>query len=247
MKGDYLLRYLPHWFRLLWINKALPKVHVIGDSHASFCFTNIIPVKTKNEQSLFFYQTKKKEKKKIPFSIHWMGPMTMHRVGRDGMKAVNLSNLQIRNGDVAVFVFGEIDVRCHIEKQSISQQRSWEEVMDDLSCRYIKTILENKKQFHHLSCVVCGVIPPTDRSFNVKYPFYGELETRVKLTQALNRKLQDLCTYHDLIFLDLYPDFSSKNGDLKKDVSDGGVHISPSLNDQVKQKLLALTEMSMHN
>lgn len=237
MKYRFHFYHLLNRFKLLRIPRNSPKIHVIGDSHSSYCFTNIFPVKTKKEHSLF--HSLKTAKQKIPFVIHWMGPMTMHRVGRDGMNAINIKSMGILPQDIVVFVFGEIDVRCHIEKQSVLQNRPWEEIVDELSCRYIQTILENQKQQGSHQCVVCAVVPPTDRAFNKNFPFYGSLETRVAITQTLNRKLHDLCMQNGLILLDLYAGFHTENGDLKMELSDG-VHISHRVNTGIKNRLIEL-------
>ena len=93
-------------------------INVFGDSHGSFMFSNERTQIPRNERSVFSY-TDGKKTHKIPFSINWFGSKTMHSIGRDGLMALNLKNFGVSEGDVAVFVFGEVDARCHVGKQHV--------------------------------------------------------------------------------------------------------------------------------
>jgi hypothetical protein len=75
-----------------------PALHVFGDSHAKFIFRDARSV-----------------------ALHYLGPVTMHRVARDGKRALDLKDFDVQPGDVAVWCLGEIDVRCHILRQTESQ------------------------------------------------------------------------------------------------------------------------------
>jgi hypothetical protein len=216
------------------------KIHVIGDSHSSFCFTNMIPVGTHLERSLFRCKTHHNEHLSVFFSIHWLGPFTMFRIGRDGLKAFNLKSMKVQENEIAVFVFGEIDVRCHIEKQSAVQGKEPDAIIDQLVKQYIGAINENRNQFNHIHCVVCNVVPPSDNSFNPRYPFYGSLKTRIDITKKLNSKLQELCAANKISVLDLYTDHCTEQGDLSFEYCQGDVHIAPRHNARIKQKLLQL-------
>jgi hypothetical protein len=53
--------------------------------------------------------------------MHYLGPVTMHRVGRDGLRAFALNTLDIgaiRRGDALGFIFGEIDVRVTLQSNA---------------------------------------------------------------------------------------------------------------------------------
>ena len=43
-----------------------------------------------------------------------MGHVTMHRIGRDSLSYFNIKDYSVQENVYVVFVFGEIDVRCHI-------------------------------------------------------------------------------------------------------------------------------------
>ncbi len=177
-------------------------VHVFGDSHARAAFDNIEPC-----------------------TVHYIGPTTMHRVGREGIIFLNLSNYAIKEGDTAIFVLGEIDVRCHIAKQHAAG-RFVDEIIDTLARNYIAAILENQKLCKKIHCVIFAVVPPTNIAYNPDYPYCGSLGERIEYTQKLNKKLHELCRACQFHVIDVYTDFATPAGSLNPDLGDGNVHIA---------------------
>lgn len=212
-------------------------IHVIGDSHAFFCFNNTESGITADEVSYFRY-LKDGLRIKIPFHIHWLGSRTMHRVGRDGLAGLNIKKLGVQEGDVAVFLFGEVDVRCHIGRQRDEKGRAQSKVIQALAHSYLKTISDNKNQYKNLTCFVVSVTPPCDRGFNPAYPFYGSLSERVAITRELNSALHEYAQKNDIKFLDIYSMYAQEDGSLGLAVSDGIVHINPKYNYHIKEKLI---------
>lgn len=74
-------------------------LHIIGDSHSFFSFTDL----NKATQFKYFYQTQNEERLELDFFIHWLGPRTMFRVGRDGLECLDLRKFPIKNNDIVVF------------------------------------------------------------------------------------------------------------------------------------------------
>jgi len=168
--------------------------------------------------------------------IHHVGPVTMHRIGRDG---INIKNYGIRESDFVVFTFGEIDVRCHIGIQRDKHNRDVEEIIDMLADNFLLSILENNQQlFIDIHYIICSIVPPTNASYNPEFPFYGTLEDRIILTKKINRYLKNKCELNDIGFLDIYDHYSLKNGELDPAISDGLVHILPNYNVEIKRCLL---------
>ncbi len=167
----------------------------------------------------------------------YKGPTTMHRIGRDGLQFLNLLAEGVNEGDVALFVFGEIDIRSHVVNQRDSYKRSIEEILDTLAKNYIKTIIVNRSFYNDILCVVCSVTPPTDGFLNEQYPVSGSIEERVQFTQRLNKKLSKLCHRNQIAFLDVYDDYATSEGILNPDLSDGNVHISPLHIEPIRNKL----------
>jgi hypothetical protein len=178
-------------------------VHVIGDSH-----------------SMEFSQ--------IPgCQVHWLGPFTMHRVGNQGLSFLHLPDLGVQEGEVVVFAFGEIDVRCHIGKQRDLGNRTLDQVIDDLVHSYLNTILLNRLLYKDLICIVYSVTPPAN-SDNPAFPSYGTLEDRIAISKKLNERLASACQQMGIEFLDVYHAYATNEGSLNMNYSDGGVHIHPA-------------------
>jgi hypothetical protein len=188
-------------------------IHVIGDSHAC-AFSGIDGC--------------------IP---HWIGSITMHRVGRDGLGVVDFKKIGVKDGDVAVFAFGEIDVRCHIGKQRDEMHRNLDEIIEKLVSDYLNTVILNRQSYKDLICIVYLVVPPSDNVYNPNFPRYGTLDDRVMITRKINEKLLLEAKKNNIGTLDVYNQFCDSNGALKKEVSDGGVHISPTSNGIIREKL----------
>lgn len=186
-------------------------VHVFGDSHSE-------------------------EFKNIPGCIvHWLGPITMHRVGRDNLSVLDLRACGVLEKQVVVFAFGEIDVRFHIGKQIDIHKRSLENVLETLTKNYLNTILSNRNLYKKLSCIVYSVTPPTD---NYSPEFcYGTIKERIHITKELNSRLSNLCNGLHINFLDVYDDYSNPDGSLNTSLSDGSLHISSDCYQPISKKL----------
>ncbi len=91
-------------------------LHVFGDSHAHYLFS------------------------RAPGAIvNWLGPYTMHRIGRDG---VDFLGRRVNDGDKVLFVFGEIDVRCHMVRVDRERGNGIESVATDLASRYTAAVMQ---------------------------------------------------------------------------------------------------------
>jgi|SRR5579862_457161 len=205
-----------------------PPIYVIGDSH----------VRT-------FYG--------IPHCYpHHLGPRTMHRMGRDGFHPAELEQSGIHDGAVIVYVFGEIDVRYHIGRQRDIHQRDEEEVLHTLATRYLQAILQNQSYYSNLMSIVYNIVPPIDIKVSptdiivpltdpvFRYPVYGPLEERVRLTRRLNEILRSLCLEFGFLYLQVYDEYCDENGGLRYELSDGNVHIQQYYNQPIQQQLFKI-------
>lgn len=213
------------------------RIHIFGDSHASFCFSNERTAIPRDEQSLFYYNN-------IPilFAIHWLGAKTMYSIGKNGLNAVNLKNFGIENNDVVVFVFGEIDARCHIGKQRDENNRELDEVIETLVINFLNTLNQNKLMFQKLHYVIMSIMPPTDNIYNVCLPYHGTLEDRVTITQKINKKLYELSNTYEFDFFDIYSLYATLTGELDITKSDKVVHVNSLYNDQIKKNVLDMLQ-----
>lgn len=189
------LRDLERW-------KGREDVVVFGDSHAHFCFSGIPRCR-----------------------VHWLRETTMHRIGRDGLSALDIREYGVPEQATVVFCFGEIDVRCHIGKQADLRNCSLEEVVADLVGRYEASILANTRVSSVARVAVSSVVPPTSLHYDPTFPCYGTLEERISVTQALNRSLRDMTRKNGMSYIDLYAVFRNADGAMDERFRDGSVHV----------------------
>lgn len=175
--------------------------------------------------------------------IKWTGATTMHRIGRDGLSFLDLRTAEIKEDSVVIFVYGEIDVRCHIGKQRDLFNRSQDEIIDTLARNYLLTILQNLMH-KRLTCIVCSVTPPSLTADSPDFPVYGSLEDRVNISRQLNAKLADLCARTGILFLDIYKEYSNADGTLNIKLAPDKTHIHPAFNEPIKKKLEQLKSSS---
>lgn len=228
-------------FLLVCHGSMLSIVHVFGDSHAYYCFSNAQEKGSWDEASVFSFSKNGIDRQEW-IVIHYLGPITMHRIGRDGLAVLNTRGIA-QAGDTVVFVFGEIDVRCHIGKQRDEKRRSLDEVINTLVAKYMRTIAENVKHCLGINVVVTGATPPHDPAPElVSLPMYGTLQDRIKVNNALCEALAAACKEYGYYFLDIRPHFSNPNGSLKCELSDGNVHVGLKHNRIIKEELFKLIE-----
>ena len=86
------------------------------------------------------------QKSKYITKVHWVGGLTMHRIGRDliNFKSIDVCIIEpvhysIPNDGIVLVSFGEIDVRNHIHKQ-VELGRDIQEICNTLVCNYIECI-----------------------------------------------------------------------------------------------------------
>lgn len=199
---------------VLLFSYSYAMIHVIGDSH-SLEFSNI-------DNTI----------------IHYLGPRTMHRIGREGKALLDFKRLEIQDNDTVVLVFGEIDVRCHIGKQKELNNRSLNEIINTLLDNFFKTILDNLSQYSHLNILTYTVTPPSLLDhIDIHYGSYGTLAERIFISKLLNKKLIEMSYSFGFRTIDVYDDYSDKNGALIYCLSDGNVHINSLYNQAIQKKL----------
>ena len=179
-------------------------IHTIGDSHSYFGWSNNI-------------------------INHHIGAVLCYSFSQKKLDLCDIREYNIKDGDTIVFCFGEIDCRCHIKKH-ITNDKTYEDIIDDIINNYFETIklhieISNIK-FKNI-CVY-NVVPPVMKkttSENLLYPFLGSDEERKNYVLYFNKKLNEKCIEKKYIFFNIYDEYKDINGFLRKDLSDGNVHI----------------------
>lgn len=203
-------------FFVVWANLLAADIHIIGDSH-TFVFR-------KFENCI----------------VHYTPGRTMHRVGRDGLGALNFRDWGIQENDFVVLINGEIDVRAHVGKQRDLKNRDLNEILDTLANNYFSTILLNKALYENIHIIVYTVVPPSPllpEYDHADHPAYGSIEERVAICKMLNSKLKASAETLGIGILDIYDDYADANGVLIHELSDGIVHINDDSSGPIREKL----------
>jgi hypothetical protein len=186
-------------------------IYIFGDSHANALFNNL----------------------PLPHINYFHPSITMHRIGRDNT-IINFSpsshQTDKNSEDIFVLVYGEVDCRCHIQRQ-INSGRVVETVLFELIEKYFNTIKNNIRFYGKI--VVVGIIPPSNREFfenkhgeiTHEFPFVGTNEERVEYTNIMNDMLQSYCESNDYVFIGNFDEYKTQDGLLKIELSDDNVHI----------------------
>lgn len=209
-------------------------VLVVGDSH-SYLYGDVAP-------------------EMAPEVAHrWVGPVTMHRVGREGFFSVCPKEEAAGHGAV-LLVFGEIDCRAHVYLQQL-KGRAPEEVLDELASSFVRTLREAKDALGgSVQFWIRGVVPPlrggrhselgvdTHSLDPADFPVRGALHERVAWRLRMNELLQAKAAEAGLGFLPS-PAWAEDPADhtMRWDCSDGHIHIAnrPELRRRAVEDLLA--------
>jgi hypothetical protein len=155
---------------------------------------------------------------------HWLGPKLMFSISRDGL---DIKSLNIKNGETIIFCFGEIDCRCHVHKYK--NDSSLEEVIEKIVFNYFIFLSNLKKLFPLSRFCIYNVLPPVKKELveeNISYPFLGSDSERKSYVIHMNNILRKYCKTENMTFIDIYDDYSCEDGFLKREYSDGNVHIT---------------------
>jgi hypothetical protein len=178
--------------------------YVFGDSHGNYLFA-------RTEST----------------GLYCIPGRTMHRIGRDGASDM-LRQIQPEPDDVIIFVFGEIDVRCHMLRIAASKGLSVEAEADDLATRYVAALTEAIKSLPHQPKIcVMGIVPPIDPLVpNPILPNVGTLAERLVAWFLLDKALAARAHQAGYTFVAIPRSYHSRDGSLKRRYSDGHAHIA---------------------
>jgi hypothetical protein len=186
-------------------------IYFYGDSHASKSFKNL----TLNHINLY------------------QNSITMHRIGRDN-KIINFNNNCHDNNSFICFVYGEVDCRCHIQRQ-INLGRNEDDIIDELVSKYFETIKNNVIIYGKI--VIVAIIPTTQQNelesihgpILHEYPFVGTDENRVRYTKKMNELMNKYCKKKNYIFFNPYDEYTREDGTLKYELSDTYGHLGQNV------------------
>jgi hypothetical protein len=178
-------------------------IHTIGDSHACNGWTSVMQ--------------------------HHLGPLLCYSFGKENLNRCDIRNLNIIDGDTIIFCLGEIDCRCHIHKH-ITNSMTYQKIICNIVDKYIEAIKLNVSisQLKLKNVCVYNVVPPVQKHNtleNFEFPFLGNDEERKNYVLFFNKLLKVKCKENDYVFIDIYDSCVDEKGFLRKDISDGNVHV----------------------
>jgi len=189
-------------------------IHTFGDSHSRFGWKHC-----KNNYQLVI--------------MHHLGPLLAYSFGRDKLNYIDIRNYGVNNGDTLVFCLGEIDCRCHVHKH-ITDTITYQEIIDNIINNYLEAIELNvlTSNLNFKNICVYNIVPPVNKhntEENPEYPYIGSDEERKSYVLYFNKKLKEKCSEKNYIFIDIYNNYVDEYGFLRKDLSDGNVHINDGI------------------
>jgi len=188
------------------------KVHAIGDSHV-----RLLRQLTDADR------------------VHWLGPMTMHRVARDGVAGLRAARewlhpggaLSTRDwmatilpGALVVWVCGEIDVRCHLAPRCLDAG-GW---MGTPMVQDFMRVVDAFAACTGTTQAVLSLTPAMDTR-NPEFPCRGPLDLRRSITCSMNRDLQAACASRGMYYLDLFAAVSDRLLGMRPDMAADAVHL----------------------
>jgi len=145
----------------------------------------------------------------------------MHRIGRDN----SIINFNSSHNNILCFVYGEIDIRCHICNQ-ILFGKDEDTVCSKLVKEYFNTIYNNVKVYKAI--IIVAVPPPADSNDHTHkhyLPFIGTNEERVRYTLHMNKLLEEYCNKYGYIYMDPFNFYKREDGCLNYTLSDNCIHV----------------------
>lgn len=176
-----------------------------------------------------------------------LGPITMHRIGRDG----DLAGLIVKKilqldystsvpkfivdklwrllcSQNVVLFFGEIDCRAHIGRH-INQDSSYTAVCQRLVTSYLQSVKAASLSHPNLNFMTTTVVPPTTFIGDPKMPTVGSRKDRVEYTRYLNNCLKENQSENNIIHIDYAKHIPVDNqGVMLSEFHDGTVHLHPT-------------------
>jgi hypothetical protein len=116
-------------------------------------------------------------------------------------------------------------VRIHFDKQINILNRNEDDVIDTLCKNYIKKLLEIVP--NDIKIIIRYILPQRIYSmFGSIYTPNGKIYDRVRYTDKMNLKLNELCKLNNILFFDNYEknNLINNDGSLKDEYNDGTTH-----------------------
>jgi len=200
------------------IKKINAKIYVIGDSHTNFFggteYINFLPLENHINTSCNLVDF---------FKTFHLGPALAYNSNTNSSTNTLAKTLYLIEKNylppksTLLLCFGEIDIRVHVLKQAEKQNKTVEQVIEDILDNYLKylKILQNKG--YHIICWGAIASQKDEWETNPDYPKYGSEIERNQATSQFNKKLKEICLANKLRFLSIFDDLVTADGETIED------------------------------
>lgn len=186
-------------------------IHTFGDSHASSTYSHWGRIEITN----------------VKIKTNHLGGKLMYTFGKLGKELLDIKNHGVNENDIVIFCFGEIDCRNHVHKH-ITNEFSYKDVINGIVFDYFNAIKQNVEQYNNIRTCVYNIIPPTrwrHEHPSHPHPFLGTDDERKIYYKYMNERIKELCKVYNYFYFDIYDNCCDEEGFLKKEYSDGNVHL----------------------
>lgn len=207
IKGFIFFSYIG-FKRKLNIILGRPFFYVIGDSH-TLCFQH------------------------EDFIIKHIGPATAYRLifnkttSKGKEKTIKFINKIYNNKPInIIFVFGELDVRIHINKISKQKKIPIDKIIKKTVKSYMNFLKFIKNKYPKINIYVFNVLPQGEQGNIYNYPFYASKKERSKIAVRVNRYLKKYSNLNNFKFIYIFDKLIDKYGNRKKEYVFDDVHFN---------------------
>jgi hypothetical protein len=188
--------------------EELDIIHCVGDSHASF-FSGYDKIQLEYPETTTV--------KYSFFRSYRLGAVLAYNVNRTGTKEAGKEKfLQLleavpKNAKL-LLCYGEIDCRCHLVKQALKQNLSFQSVVESCVNEYFIFVDKLLEKGYKVS--LWNVIPSSN-SDNNEFPTVGSIRQRNECTKIFNSLLDEGCKERGIAFISIQFYLMDKNFNTK--------------------------------
>lgn len=179
---------------------------VLGDSHVNFFSGN----ETLSFLSIGNDINTCAGSSPYPFTPLHLGPCLAYTCRRPDStfrfqeKVAYLCRNFIKPGARILCCLGEIDLRVHVFRQTVIQDRSYQQIVDDILAEYMGFLISLQDKGYQVSCWGPIASQKEDCPADPYFPRNGTETERNMATAYFNRQLAILCSRHNIPFLSLF-------------------------------------------
>jgi lysophospholipase L1-like esterase len=167
------------------------------------------------------------------FRIFHIGPSTAYKLGfkqsttGGRQKVIKILNKIYKNKPLnVIFVFGELDVRIHINKAVKEKKISLNDAVKKTVNSYMNFLILIKKKYPYINIYVYNILPQGEEKNIYNFPYYAAKARRRIIAEKLNRELKEQSALNTFKFVYIYNNLIDENKNRKKEYIFDDVHFN---------------------